>query len=81
MLCQVSDLDNADEPGSYLGLKERQKSKSILLRILRQRKKKIPFFLTYIFLSYLVLLSCFFKAELKSHIRIICFRAGSNYIL
>lgn len=52
MLCQVSDLDNADEPGSYLRLKERQKSKSILLRILRQRKKKNSI-LSHLYFSFL----------------------------
>ena len=63
--CFVSSLiwDYADEPVPYQGLKERQKSKSILLKILTERKKKKQnkplFFLTYIFLSYLMLLSYF----------------------
>lgn len=81
--CFVRSLiwDYADQPGSYQGLEERQKNKPYSFENINGKKNtSLLFFLTYVFLSYLVFLSYFFfQTVSKSYIRIICFKAGSNY--
>ena len=83
--CFVRSLiwDYADQPGSYQGLEERQKNKSYSFGSTNGKKNtSLLFFLTYVFLSYLVFLSFFFffsQTVSKSYIRITFFKAGSNY--
>lgn len=57
MLCQFSDFGLCKRIRSLSGT-QRLKSKSILLKILMEGGGKFP---TYVFLSYLMLLSWFFK--------------------
>ena len=65
--CFVRSLiwDYADQPGSYQGLEERQKNKSYSFESTNGKKNtSLLFFLTHVFLSYLVFLSFFFFFKL-----------------